>query len=282
MDELFTMKSESPLNYTKKRNNVQIISTLRSETDSDYSEKNKNIKLQKNGNSIRTVVENTLPTSNSSSSVLYTEYNGNKGSINIENLQEDIVNIAESLNNLVKMFDEQREKFDEQREKINSIQNEVSRIYEIENEINKINKNVNNIADVKNDEKNNIYYDKRREIKQDLSTMSTTDTISTENVSINSESDFKNKVNNPKMFMNKKIEPYNSFKCKSKSKQSFTNSSKNKCTSESYQDYSCNYDNSKELEEKLNNITKGFNDELLDIKRKQALLTASYIKFSKR
>lgn len=42
------------------------------------------------------------------------------------------------------------------------------------------------------------------------------------------------------------------------------------------------FNNSKEIDKKLNNITKGFNAELLDMKRKQALIVASYVRMNKK
>jgi hypothetical protein len=266
MDEIFTMKTNTSIHGDEKKNNAQIVSTLRSETEIDNDINNTDVlNMQKNttnGTNITNSV-NTLKIGKTHDKQ-YVEIRKN----DLEILQEDIVSLAESIHNLVKMLDEQREK-------MNFVEKEISKIGTIENEISKINDNVKNVAEVTkyNQQPNQIL---NRDISND-SYISSSNTMS----SLSQKNYNKKDI----IFFKQKIQP---SKCQSKSSLTTdtvtvteSSVSDSQSNSNSNSNSNCGYNNSKEVEEKLNNITKGFNDELLDMKRKQALLAASYVKKNK-
>lgn len=252
MDELFTMKSDTSIHAGRKKNNAQIVSTLRSETDTNTGGNNDDISY---------VLKNT--TSSIKRENTYDKQYTDIGKNGIAFLQEDIVSIAESIHNLVKMVDEQREK-------MNFFEKEISKIGMIENEITKINENATcaskqnpQLIQILNKERDN---EKKKDslICSSLSNSNTTSTVSQKNPDKKSIILYKQKIP--------------SLKIQSKSSlvtETVTD------TGVSDSQSICEYNNSKEVEEKLNNITKGFNAELLDMKRKQALLAASYVKINK-
>lgn len=258
MDEIFTMKSDTSINGGRKRNNAQIVSTLRSETDTDNNLNREEISnLLKNTTNVTSTINTSKDDQTYHPQYVQIRKNG------IEILQEDIVSIAESIHNLVKMVDEQREK-------MNSVEKEVSKIGIIENEISKINENVKNTAELA---KQNSQAKNKQKEKENLSTDSsisnndTTTSLST-------------KIPNKKSIILYKQKKIISSNCPSKSTLK-TETITDSCVSDSQSQSICEYNNSKEVEEKLNNITKGFNAELLNMKRKQALLAASYVKINK-
>jgi hypothetical protein len=247
MEEIFTMKSDTSVNGGRKRNNAQIVSTLRSETDTN-NDNNLNyteIPLSlKNTTNVTSTINTTKDYQTYNPLHVQIKKNG------LGNLQEDIVNIAESIHNLVRMVDEQREK-------INSVEKEVSKIGMIENEIIKINENVKNVGELTKQKENS----------------STDESVSNSNTTISLTQKNQNKKS---IILYKQKIP--SSNCQSKSSLK-TETITDSCVSDSQS--ICGYNNSKEVEEKLNNITKGFNAELLDMKRKQALLAASHVKINK-
>jgi hypothetical protein len=266
MDEIFTSKSDTSVNMRKK-NNAQIVSTLRSETDI-----NNEINQEDSTSLIRNTTSNSQQNTheNTQTNIRINTNSKNK----FEFLQEDIVNIAESIHNLVKMVDDQREK-------INNVEKKVSKIDTLEDEINKINENVKNLnlnnekKDIKNGEIIQIKTNKDNKKNELESSISSSNSLPYVNPRQQQQQTKKNII-----LYKQKIPISN---CQSKSttfktetiKSNTTNS--DSCTNS----YTCDYGNSKEVEEKLNNITKGFNEELLNMKRKQALLAASYVKINK-
>jgi hypothetical protein len=245
MEEIFTTKSETPINGYRKKNNTQIVSSLRTETETDNNLNHTDISQLLKNTMNTTNTTNTTTNTNTIPSKEETKKNG------IINLQEDIVSIAESIHNLVKMIDEQREK-------MNFLEKAISKIGTIENEITKINENVKNATELTK-QKNKV---------DDTESESYCDTTTTTSATTMSE---KNKKNKNIILCKNKISSLKS--------QSKTETISDSCVSDSVS--VCGYNNSKEVEEKLNNITKGINSELLDMKRKQALLAASYVKINK-
>jgi hypothetical protein len=257
MEEIFTMKSDTSVNGGRKRNNAQIVSTLRSETDTD-NDNNLNYAeiphLLKNTTNAPSTVNTSKDDQTNHQQYTQIKKNG------LENLQEDIVSIAESIHNLVKMVDEQREK-------MNSVEKEVLKIGMIENEITKINENVKNVAELAKQK------EKEKEKENEKESSSTDSSISNNNTTTSVTQKVPNKKS---IILYKQKIP--SSNCQSKSSLK-TETITDSCVSDSQS--ICGYNNSKEVEEKLNNITKGFNAELLDMKRKQALLAASHVKINK-
>ncbi len=298
MDELFTSKSDTSINQNKRKNNTQIISSLRSETETEKeTEKEKKNNIEKIQSSQKNTVSVHFPTQNvnvispssaffsKTSSVNVSNMESIKNKKNDDNLQEDIVNIAESLHNLVKMIDEQREK-------MNTIEKEILKIGGIENEINKINENVKTMSNQSKNDKNDQYKPNRfiKSINKsstnldNISISSTAQEISSSSSSHPIKNEQKNILLKGDKKENQKDESKNKFKIISINKNS-DHSKKHDTVSEScYSESSGNnaFNNSKELDKKLNNITKEFNSELLDMKRKQALIAASYMKLGKR
>jgi hypothetical protein len=260
MDEIFTMKSDTSINGGRKRNNAQIVSTLRSEIDTDNNLNYKEISnLLKNTTNVTSPINTTKDDQTYHPQYVQIRKNG------IEILQEDIVSIAESIHNLVKMLDEQREK-------MNSVEKEVSKIGIIENEISKINENFKNTAESakQNSQKTSKQKEKEKENLYTDSSVYNNDTTTS----------LPTKVPNKKSIILYKQKKIISSNCPSKS-TSKTETITDSCIFDSKSQSICEYNNSKEVDEKLNNITKGFNTELLNMKRKQALLAASYVKINK-
>jgi hypothetical protein len=228
MEELFTSKSDSPIEGRRK-NNIQIISTLRSETENENSheyEKHEKAKHQQQKYNISNNTKNT-------------SYQNKRN----DNIQDDIVNIAETIHNLANMMNEQIEK-------IASLEKEILKMKNIENKFDEfiINQKKDEVqAQVKkiNDNSNNDKY-----------------------VDIN---DSVNSSETEYMSILKKNVPIN------KQQKIIIPAKKNKiqdsCASETCNDYLL----TKNVEHKLNSIATGFNDEIINMKKKQAMLMATFL-----
>lgn len=304
MDELFTMKSDTVMNVAKKRNNTQIISTLRSETDSEKNEKNEktrnvtqsNNETLNNTNHSSTIKTNTKYTTENTNLPILNMENKNKNvNINLEYLQEDIVNIAESLHNIVKIINEQQEK-------MNSIEKDLQKINKIETNLKTLN-DVNNVLDSSKKDKILVSFTNENNTYESSSQLSD-NTIITENINL-----IKNELKGGSKNNNeiKKNQNYNQNLISNLNNSRNTNQNDlrsnhvnnkllinkkennlnkhlkyNNTVSDSCQDYSCTYDNSKEVERKLNNVTKGINEELVNVKKVYAAFLSSYAKSLKK
>lgn len=201
MDEIFTAKSESPIEYRKK--NTHIISTLRSETDDDYQEKPEKQDKQKKPEKLKQTQKYVQPN-------------------NKNNIQDDIVNIAETIHNLANMMNEQMEK-------ITFLEKEISNLKKTDKIENKIIEN---------------------------------------NKSCESESELE-------------FEPVPILKKEqhvTKNRRNFAPSVKKNtnfdtCTSDTCNDYMI----TKNVEHKLQSVANGFNGELLEMKKQQAIILSSFL-----
>jgi hypothetical protein len=239
------LKSETPINDNKKKYNAQIISTLMSETCDNYDDSDKDL-IQNN----HLLKQHQL---NLSRDVDYMKYKKN----NVEVFQEDIVNIAASIHDLIKMVDEQREKTE-------NLEKQLAKLNLLEDDISKL----------------NLYIQKLEESKESVKNSTESESSIKEIININQRKNILYKKTPPSIksiMMNKKKE--NNFSSSNSvvtSTPTLTETSESSCVKPQKILFK-----SKELEEKLNNITKGFNNEILDMKRKQALLASCSVKKNK-
>lgn len=205
MDELYTMKSDSPIEYRKK--NTQIISTLRSETDNDIAYREKKEKPKHS--------QKYAPTNNS------TKFN----------LQDDIVNIAQTIHNLANMMNDQIEK-------ISSLEKEIS------------------ILKKKNE--------KTREIEKEPIVEYVYENKKTRETE--TESEIEHIIKNDQI-INTTTKNRNISSANKKNKILDT------CTSDTCNDYMI----TKNVEHKLKSVANGFNNELLEMKKQQAIVLSNFM-----
>lgn len=304
-----TLRSDTDSEYLEKQKNTTQTNTNNDISNTNIDTTNKNfisstINSKAASNSSTNLGTNNTTTFNSA------QMNGN---INLENLQEDIVSIAESLHNLVKMVDEQREKYDEQREKIMNIEKDLSRVNKIEGDIKQLNDNLNNISELRKRDKSPLLFSssnktdgystssvenksysldnktqsvekkttievnpRSNEIKRELTINKSTSENDKKKSNLNNNfNGTKNNYINNNFINNRTLFNKNKPEVKRTSMHS-------DCPSDSCQEYSCTYDNSKEVDQKLNNVTKGINDELVNVKKVYASLLSSYAKSLKK
>lgn len=255
-------KSES---YSNEKKNINIISTFNSELNDTGSQHSNN--------------------HNTNSHPINNQKNNNNNKNEIKNLRSDVVDIAESISNLIKMLNEQRERMQNLETTINT------KLTQFENRIAQIECNIDAKIDIKmNNSK--IFRDLEQkqmgitriaknnklasscESKTDSEAEAETETIAETDTMMENKS-----VREVKSNQDKKLPP------EIKSKSSRTSRSiasrtethiTESCASECEKNY--NKLNNKNIEEKLNNISRQFNTELMNMKRKQASLAMAYFK----
>lgn len=250
MDDIFLSKSDSTTSDNRRRNNVQIVATLRSETDGLQNNKT-NSDVSKHNHVQSSSDHDFSRATTSSASDKKKEENKQETkkeyifvpqpNNDLGNLQEDIVNIAESLHNLVRMVNGQTDK-------INFIEKEMS----------KINDDVKSISDqsvtiIPDTKKIQVHHNLNDQNKKE----------------INTQLPIKQQPNQFKNISMTRHQKQSRYDCDSSSAKEEVS-----CLSET----TATHCNNNEVEEKLNNITKEFNNELLNMKRKQALIAVSYLK----
>lgn len=238
MEELFTSKSDSPIDRRKK-NNIQIISTLRSETENDtnydnYEKQEKQDKQEKQ--------EKQEKQDKAKQQQKYNMQNKRN-----DNIQDDIVNIAETIHNLANMMNGQIEK-------IASLEKEILKMKNIENKFDEF------INNQKKDEIQEIQTQAQKQAQtKKLENEKYTDIMDTSSNDVEYMSILKKNV--PKNKQQKNILTIKKDKIQ------------DSCASETCNDYLL----TKNVEYKLNSIATGFNDEIINMKKKQAVLLTALL-----
>lgn len=216
MEELFTAKSDSPIQeIRKKKNNAQIISTLRSETEFEVE---KEIKETKEEHKKK---HQDIKNKNMQNNALLKKN---------DNIQNDIVNIAETIHNLANMMNLQIEK-------ISSLEKEVSKIKTLETKFDEL-----------------IIENKTKVIKPVIMSDSS-DSVSVSMPVSALKKELPKELNKNFALQKNKVQVQDT------------------CNSETCNDYQT----TKNVEYKLNSVVKGFNSQLINLKRKQALIASSYV-----
>jgi len=180
------------------------------------------------------------------------------GSSYQKSMQDDMISIAESIHNLLNVVDEQNEK-------INSIEEKYSRMVD---DIKAIKEMFSNGNSPKTNTYTHVHTNNNTKNKETIPTKVGGARIQVTDTETNSVTE---------SFINPRKDRKSVNIWKGKNKNSF-NETETETDYLTEQTPTGTDKGTKEVKKQLNNISKEFNDELLNVKRKNALLVASYVR----